>query len=67
MATAIALKKKEEVVRAAEVNAEGSRAINKFRISDAVMMLIIAILSATCVFPFIHVLAKSISGNSFTR
>lgn len=58
-------KKKEEVVRGAEITSDGSRAINKFRISDAIMMLILVILCATCVLPFIHLAAKSISGNSF--
>ena len=58
-------KKKEEVVRGAEVSSDGSRAINKFRVSDAIMMLVIIILCATCVLPFIHLAAKSISGNSF--
>lgn len=58
-------KKKEEVVRGAEVNSDGNRAINKFRISDAVMMAILVILCATCVLPFIHLAAKSISGNSY--
>ncbi len=42
----------------------GNRAINKFRVSDAVMMIIIALLCCTCVMPFIHLAAKSISGNS---
>lgn len=45
-------------------NGEGSRAINKFRVSDAVMMIIIALLCATCILPFIHLAAKSISGNA---
>ncbi len=58
-------KKKEEVVRGAEVTSDGSRAINKFRISDAVMMIIITLLCATCVLPFVHIAAKSISGNSY--
>lgn len=42
----------------------GARAINKFRISDAVMMAVIVILCMTCVLPFVHVAAKSISGNT---
>lgn len=42
----------------------GNRAINKFRISDAVMMIIIVLLCCTCVMPFIHLAAKSVSGNS---
>ncbi len=45
-------------------SADGSRAINKFRVSDAVMMLIIVLLCATCVLPFLHLAAKSISSNS---
>lgn len=58
-------KKKDEVVRGAEVvSSDGSRAINKFRVSDFVMMLVIVLLCATCVLPFIHLAAKSISGNS---
>lgn len=48
-----------------EASSEGSRAINKFRLSDLIMMLIIILLCATCVLPFIHLAAKSISGNSF--
>ncbi len=59
-------KKKEEVVRGAETSSpDGSRAINKFRVGDAVMMIIIALLSATCIVPFIHLAAKSISGDSY--
>lgn len=59
-------KKKEEVVRGAEVvSSDGSRAINKFRVSDAVMMIIIVLLCATCILPFIHLAAKSISDNSY--
>ena len=47
-------KKKDEVVRGAEVSSDGNRAINKFRISDAIMMVIIVILCLTCILPFIH-------------
>ncbi len=54
-------KKKEEVVRGAEVVSDGSRAINKFRISDAIMMIIITLLCLTCIIPFIHLAAKSVS------
>lgn len=57
-------KKKEEVVRGAEVVSDGSRAINKFRVSDAVMMAVIIILCLTCIIPFINLLAKSISSNT---
>ena len=59
-------KKKEEVIRGAQTSSpDGSRAINKFRVSDFVMMLFIVLLCATCVVPFVHLAAKSISGNSF--
>ena len=58
-------KKKEEVVRGAEVSNDGNRAINKFRISDAVIMIVLVLLCLTCILPFIHLLAKSISGNSY--
>ena len=57
-------KKKDEVVRGADVVSDGSGAITKFRVSDAVMMIIIALLSATCVLPFLHVAAKSVSSNA---
>ena len=57
-------KKKEEVVRGAEVTSDGSRAINKFRVSDFVMMAIIIILCLTCILPFIHLAAKSISSDA---
>lgn len=57
-------KKKEEVIRGAEVASDGNRAINKFRIGDAVMMAIIVILCLTCIFPFINLASKSISSNT---
>lgn len=57
-------KKKEEVVRGAEVANEGNRAINKFRISDFVMMAVLVILCLTCIIPFIHLAAKSVSSDS---
>lgn len=58
-------KKKEEVTRGAEVSSDGSRAINKFRVSDFVMMAVIVLLCLTCVLPFIHLAAKSISGDTY--
>ena len=57
--------KKKNVAVDEGMNTDGNRAINKFRISDAVMMIILVILCATCVLPFIHLLAKSISGNAY--
>lgn len=44
---------------------DGSRAINKFRLSDGIMMFIIVLICLTCILPFIHVTAKSLSANSF--
>ena len=58
------MKKKEVNPNEVTTSAGGSRAVNKFRIGDAVMMAIIVILCATCILPFIHVAAKSISGNT---
>lgn len=42
----------------------GARAINKFRVSDIIMMAVVVILCMTCILPFVHVAAKSISGNT---
>ena len=43
---------------------DGSRAISKFTIGDLLVMIFIGILCATCIIPFIHIAAKSISGNN---
>ena len=45
-------------------SAGGAHAVVGFKISDAIMMLVIILLCATCVLPFVHVAAKSISGNT---
>lgn len=58
------MSKKEKNINEESVSAGGAHAVNKFRISDFVMMAIIVLLCATCVLPFIHVAAKSISGNT---
>lgn len=47
-----------------EISVGGSRAINKFRLSDVVMIVVVTILCLTCVVPFIHLAAKSISSNT---
>jgi len=41
-----------------------SRGVNKIKIGDIVIMLVLSILSLTCILPFIHVAAKSISGKA---
>ena len=58
-------KKRNEDVRETEVKSDGMRAINKFRVSDAVIMAIIILLCLTCVLPFLHLGAKSLSSDSF--
>lgn len=57
-------KSKEDKIREKEQDSGASRAINKFRVSDLIMMLVIVLICATCVLPFVHLLAKSISGNA---
>lgn len=44
---------------------DGSRAINKFRLSDGIMMFVIVLICLTCILPFIHVTAKSLSSNNY--
>lgn len=46
------------------VISDGSRAIDKFKISDFIMILVISILCLTCVLPFVHLFVKSISSNT---
>lgn len=58
-------KNKEAVHEGEQTTSDGSRAINKFRVSDLIMMIIVVLLCATCVLPFVHLLAKSISGDSY--
>jgi putative aldouronate transport system permease protein len=58
-------KNKEKTKFKEEGAHEGNRAIIKFKISDAVMMIILVVLCATCILPFIHLAAKSISHNDF--
>jgi len=57
-------KKKNVQGEEVSTSAGGAHAVNKFRISDFVMILVIVLLCMTCVLPFIHVAAKSISGNT---
>lgn len=58
------MSKKGQNVNEVATSAGGAHAVNKFRFSDFVMMALILILCATCVLPFLHVAAKSISGNT---
>ena len=43
---------------------DGSHAIRKFGIGDLLIMLILTVLSLTCILPFIQLAAKSISSNT---
>ena len=59
------MSKKDKAINPEEGHsAGGSHAINKFRVSDVIMMAIIVILCLTCVLPFLHVAVKSISSNT---
>lgn len=57
------MKKKVEVNNE-NISGDGTHAVTHFKVSDAVMMLIIALLCATCIFPFLHIIAKSLSSTS---
>lgn len=54
-------KKKKEI----EISNDGNRAISKFRIGDLINMLFLTILSLTCILPFIHLAAKSVSADTY--
>ena len=58
------MSKKNKELEEQTTSAGGAHAVNRFRLSDALMMLFIIILCATCILPFVHVAAKSISGNA---
>lgn len=56
--------KKNRNIKNDEIASDGSRAIMKFDISDVLIMVILVILCATCILPFLHLASKSISSNS---
>ncbi len=55
---------KNKDINTEEVTPDGSRAINKFRFSDALIMIVLGLLCLPCVLPFIYLAAKSISSNN---
>ena len=55
---------KNKAINAEEMTSDGSRAINKFRLSDGIIMLVLTLLCLTCILPFIDLAAKSISSNN---
>ena len=54
---------KNKAINAEEMTSDGSRAINKFRLSDGIIMLVLTLLCLTCILPFIYLAEKSISSN----
>lgn len=44
--------------------AKNMRSVNRVRAGDVLIAVLIALLASTCIIPFIHVLSKSVSGNS---
>ena len=58
------MSKKNQAAGEVSTSAGGTHAINKFRVSDFIMMAVIVLLCLTCILPFIHVAVKSISGNT---
>ena len=55
---------KNKAINAEEMTSDGSRALNKFRLSDGIIMLVLTLLCLTCILPFIYLAAKSISSNN---
>ena len=55
---------KNKAINAEDMTSDGSRAINKFRLSDGIIMLVLTLLCLTCILPFIYLAAKSISSNN---
>ena len=43
---------------------DGSHAIHRFTVGDFLIILVLVILCLTCILPFIHLAAKSISSNT---
>ena len=46
------------------VSGDGTHAVSHFQWSDAIIMFVIAVLCCTCIFPFLHIIAKSLSETS---
>ncbi|MDD6050543.1 MAG: carbohydrate ABC transporter permease [Clostridiales bacterium] len=57
-------KKKTAEVNNDSISGDGTHAVSHFSFADALMMFIIALLCCTCIFPFIHIIAKSFSSNA---
>ncbi len=57
-------KKKTTAENHDSISGDGTHAVSHFSVADAIMMAIIALLCCTCIFPFIHIIAKSFSSNA---
>lgn len=57
-------KKKTTEVNGDSISGDGTHAVTHFSIADAIMMIVIVLLCCTCIFPFIHIIAKSFSSNA---
>ncbi len=57
-------KKKTTEVNNDSISGDGTHAVSHFSLADAIMMLVIALLCCTCIFPFLHIIAKSFSSNT---
>lgn len=58
-------KKREKQILEQENRSQiGFSRVNPFRVGDFLIMLVILILCLTCIVPFIHIAAKSVSSNS---
>lgn len=55
---------KRSIANKPKVKKSGRKPTEHFMVSDFVMMTVIVLLCITCIFPFIHLAAKSISSNS---
>ena len=53
-----------QITDPAAVAGNGSIRMNRFGLGDFIIMLIISLLCLTCILPFIHVAAKSLSSNT---
>ncbi len=54
----------KEKIRENNIISDGSHAVRKFTAGDFLIMFFLTILSLTCILPFVHLAAKSISSNT---
>ena len=57
-------KKKKPEENFDSISGDGTHAVSHFNLADALMMIVIALLCCTCIFPFLHIIAKSFSSNA---